>query len=199
MTLRLNGSTSGYSEIDAPAIAGDQTFTLPGTGGIIQTVGTSLTLGTAQASTSGTSIDFTGIPSYVKRITVMFNGVSTNGTSFITIRVGTSGGVVSSGYVTGNWSVTTAVASAVANNSTGFEFITTSAGSVHQGALVLSQIDSGAWVGQGSFYDNNPTVRMAYVTGRVTGLASALDRIRITTVNGTDTFDGGSINILTEG
>jgi hypothetical protein len=35
MTLRLNGSTSGYSEIDAPAVAGDQTFTLPGTGGTL--------------------------------------------------------------------------------------------------------------------------------------------------------------------
>ena len=33
--LRLNGSTSGYSQLDAPAIAGDQTFTLPGTGGTI--------------------------------------------------------------------------------------------------------------------------------------------------------------------
>ena len=35
MPLRLNGSTSGYSQLDAPAIAGDQTFTLPGTGGTI--------------------------------------------------------------------------------------------------------------------------------------------------------------------
>jgi hypothetical protein len=33
--LRLNGSTSGYSQLDAPAIAGDQTFTLPGTGGTL--------------------------------------------------------------------------------------------------------------------------------------------------------------------
>lgn len=33
--LRLTGSTSGYSQLDAPAIAGDQTFTLPGTGGTL--------------------------------------------------------------------------------------------------------------------------------------------------------------------
>lgn len=152
----------------------------------------------SKASTSGTNIDFTGIPSWVKRITVMFNGVSTDGSSYITIRVGTSSGVVSSGYVTGNWSVTTAVASALANSSTGFEFIAVGTGSVQQGALVLSRFDTGTWIGQGSFYDNNPAVRMAYVTGRVTGLASALDRIRITTVNGTDTFDGGSVALLLE-
>ena len=33
--------------------------------------------------------------------------------------------------------------------------------------------------------------------GRVT-LSGALDRVRVTTVNGTDTFDAGSINILYE-
>ena len=29
MTLRLNGSTSGYTEIDAPAVAGSNTLVLP--------------------------------------------------------------------------------------------------------------------------------------------------------------------------
>jgi hypothetical protein len=119
MTLRLNGSTSGYSEIDAPAVAGDQTFTLPGTGGIIQTVGTSLTLGTAQASTSGTSIDFTGIPSYVKRVTVMFSGVSTNGTSLVQVRLGDSG-LETTGYLGGSGNITTSVGSGGAL-ATGFE------------------------------------------------------------------------------
>lgn len=36
--LRLNGSTSGFSQLDAPAIAGDQTFTLPGTGGTLDRI-----------------------------------------------------------------------------------------------------------------------------------------------------------------
>jgi hypothetical protein len=157
-----------------------------------------LTLGTAQASTSGTNIDFTGIPSWVKRVTVMFNGVSTSGSSAISIRVGTSGGVVSTGYTSGDWAVTTAVASAVGNSTSGFNFSIVGSGSVQQGLFVLAQVDSTAWVGQGSFYDNNPTVRMAYVTGRVAGLGSALTQLRITTVNGTDTFDAGSINIMYE-
>jgi hypothetical protein len=43
MTLRLNGSTSGYTEIDAPAVAGSNTLVLPtgnGTSGqVLQTNG----------------------------------------------------------------------------------------------------------------------------------------------------------------
>jgi hypothetical protein len=55
--------------------------------------------GTAVASTSGTSIDFTSIPAWVKKITVMFDRVSTNGTSFVQVQLGTSGGFVITGYV----------------------------------------------------------------------------------------------------
>jgi hypothetical protein len=172
---------------------------IQGIGGQIRQASvSSISQGAAVTSTSGTSIDFTGIPSWVKRITVMLNGVSTSGTSSITVRVGNSGGVVSSGYVTGNWSVTTAITSSVTNSSTGFDFIVAGVGSAQQGVLVLSQVDTTIWVGQGSFYDNNPTIRMAYGTGRIAGLALPVDRVRITTVNGTDTFDGGTINILYE-
>ena len=50
--------------------------------------------GTAVASTSGTSVDFTSIPSWVKRITVMFNGVSTSGTSNPLVQLGDRKSVV---------------------------------------------------------------------------------------------------------
>jgi hypothetical protein len=58
-----------------------------------------ITSGTAVASTSGVSIDFTSIPSWVKRITVMFSGVSTNGTSPLQVQLGTSGGVDATSYI----------------------------------------------------------------------------------------------------
>ena len=35
LPIRINGSTSGYSELSAPAVAGDQTFLLPSTGGTL--------------------------------------------------------------------------------------------------------------------------------------------------------------------
>ena len=61
-----------------------------GTDGTVQGI---ISRGTTVASTSGTSIDFTGIPSFVKRITVMLNQVSLSGTSNVCIQLGTSGGV----------------------------------------------------------------------------------------------------------
>jgi hypothetical protein len=111
MTLRLNGSTSGYTEIDAPATAGNNNLKLPtgngSDGNILGTDGAGnlswvngrMVLETAQASTSGTSVDFTGIPSWVKKITVMFTGVSTNGSSAVIVQIG-AGSFTTSGYLT---------------------------------------------------------------------------------------------------
>jgi hypothetical protein len=109
--LRLNGSTTGFVSLAAPAIAGSNTLTLPlGGGSADQALVTNgfgtlswsdrgrMVVGTAQNSTSGTSIDFTGIPSWVKRVTVMFQGVSTSGTSAVDVRLGTSGGIQATGY-----------------------------------------------------------------------------------------------------
>ena len=58
MALRLRGSTSGYAEIDAPAVAGDVTLTLPSTTGTINVkdasgnteVGTGVTFGNPGAN-----------------------------------------------------------------------------------------------------------------------------------------------------
>jgi len=72
MTLRLNGSTSGYSEIDAPAVAGDQTFTLPGTGGNLITDGSDLTTQVKTATNATGSA-----PIYSCRAWVNFNGTGT--------------------------------------------------------------------------------------------------------------------------
>ena len=85
-----------------------------------QIKGGALTLGTAQASTSGTAIDFTGIPSWVKRVTVMFNGVSTNGTSLVQIQLGTSGGVEATGYAATLFAVTGSNTCAVSGYTAGF-------------------------------------------------------------------------------
>ena len=74
------------------------TLTSPAIGGTPTGVGV-LTSGTAVASTSGTSIDFTGLPSWVKRITVIFNGVSLSGSSNLLIQLGTgSTTYTTSGY-----------------------------------------------------------------------------------------------------
>ncbi len=150
--------------------------------------------GTAVASTSGTSIDFTGIPAGTKRITVMFSGVSTNGGSDILIRIG-SGSITSSGY--NSYSVYTGVGTAGGANSTGFRIIATSSGQSWYGAstIVLQNSSSNTYCSSGLNSDNSSY--MSISSGSVS-LSGVLDRVRITTVNGTDTFDAGSINILYE-
>ena len=201
MTLRLNGSTSGYAEIDAPAVAGSNTLLLPASNGSAYqflrngaTAGTTefaaaITSGTAVASTSGTSIDFTSIPSYVKRITVMFNGVSTNGTSNCLIRLGASTGFQITGYISmsqyGTSSATDTTGLLVANS------IGTAEAQV--GFFVITTMGSNKWVLSGAAHTNVQRIASGSVT-----ISGTLDRVRITTVNGTDTFDAGSINILYE-
>lgn len=154
-----------------------------------------ITSGTSQASTSGTSIDFTSIPSWVKRITVMFNGVSTNGSSLVQVQVG-AGSVVTSGYTTG---LMTGNATAILTSAASSGHVLAGYGSaayLYYGSVVFTNISGNNWVSTG-------TVRFASSGDIATSASSialggTLDRVRITTVNGTDTFDAGSINILYE-
>jgi hypothetical protein len=157
-----------------------------------------LTLSTAKNSTSGTSIDFTGIPSWVKRITVMFNGVSTNGTSVVQIRIGTGGSPDNSGYAGVVTLFNSSGAGARAWNTSGCDLERSSqaAASVRQASIVLSLVSSNTWVFSGSVAYTNTEV--AYTTCGQKSLSGALDIVRLTTVLGTDNFDAGSVNIMYE-
>ena len=155
-----------------------------------------MVLGTAVNSTSGTSIDFTGIPSWVKRITVMFNGVSTNGaTPIIIAQLGTSVSIESSGYV--STSMQTQASGNVVNSATaGLAIAGSGASFFFTGEFHLTKHYGNTWVLNGVMYSTVPNVNSS--AGSKT-LSGTLDRIRITTVNGTDTFDAGQINIIYEG
>ena len=155
-----------------------------------------ITQGTAVASTSGTSIDFTGLPAWVKKITVMFAGVSTNGTSPIQIQIGTSGGIQATSYTSGAW-----IANTSNTNSTTGLLITAGGGAAYlwDGMAYLTLVNSstGIWSFNSIFSGN--TAGINSIGGGAKTLSGTLDRVRVTTVNGTDTFDAGSINILYEG
>jgi len=153
-----------------------------------------ITSGTAVASTSGTSIDFTSIPSWVKRVTVMYAGVSTNGTSTLILQLGTSGGVVTSGYVgamsydSGRAIYTTGIG--IHNNG--------SASGIGNGTTQVSLLGSNTWAGSGTVGCTGAGTGETYSSGAYIALGGTLDRVRITTT-GSDTFDAGTINILYEG
>ena len=155
---------------------------------------------TAVASTSGTSIDFTGIPSGVKRITVMFSGVSTNytGSANIILQLGTSGGVQTTSYAGSAGYFVNAGASVVANYTNGLNIYTTTAANTFSGVITFALLDSstGLWVGSYSLGRGDGVA--VHSGGTTKTLSGTLDRVRITTANGTDAFDAGSINILYE-
>ena len=157
-----------------------------------------MTLMTA-VTASGTSIDFTGIPSWAKRITVMFNGVSTNGTSVVVVQLGDDGGIENTGYVCNASGITNAVATA--SYTTGFgisenNLIT----AAHSGSFDINKINSNSFTAKGvtDFYASGGGTKVSICAGSKT-LSAELTTIRITTVNGTDTFDAGTINIMYEG
>lgn len=151
--------------------------------------------GTAVATTSGTSIDFTGLPAWAKRITIMFAGVSTTGTSAMQVQIGTGSGIETTGYVStgGNYNG----ANTTAANSSTAGFITRSilAANIISGHMVLTLVGSNLWVE--SHVLKFDTSNLASGSGDKT-LSGTLDRVRITTAGGTDTFDAGSVNILYE-
>jgi len=159
--------------------------------------GGAITSGTAVASTSGTSIDFTSIPSWVKRITVMFAGVSVSGSSSLRIQIG-SGSAETSGYLGSSSIIGGSSAASSLTASSGFDLNASSplASAVATGAVVLLFFGSNQWIASGWLgYDTS--TQSESINGRKT-TSGTLDRVRITTVNGTDTFDAGSINILYE-
>ena len=154
-----------------------------------------MSLSTAQATTSGTSIDFLSIPSWAKKITVMCNGVSLNGTANYLIQIG-SGSVETSGYVATSVITTNAASSAGTNSTSGFLIYGANAANVFTGHIVLTLIGSNIWIGSHSGLVN--TTGIIGGGGNKTA-SNTIDRIRLTTSNGTDTFDAGSVNILIEG
>ncbi len=163
--------------------------------------GGAVTSGTSVASTSGTSITFTGIPSWVKRITVMLNTVSTNGATALLIQIGPSGGIETTGYDSIAGSITTTNNTTRGAGSTSGFLLSGSppgATATPSGVITLVNISSNIWLASGNIAESNAVGPGTTTVGGTKSLANILDRVRVTTTNSTDTFDGGSINILYE-
>jgi hypothetical protein len=215
MPVRLSGSTSGYTELSAPAVAGNNSIALPtGNGSAFQILRNGATAGsleyadklvlmTANAggtnpfpSTGGpTVVDFTGIPSWAKQITVMFNAVSTNGTSPVVVRLG-AGTIQSTGYNSVGTAISSGTLPSVVANTDSFVIIGNTATAARYGSVTLCLLTGNTWTASGNIYESFGPYQGS-VAGNVV-VTGPLDRVRITTASGTDTFDAGSINILYE-
>lgn len=200
MSVTLNASTSsglvqtadtsGTIELQSN---GTTKLTVASTGAYGQLVSGTVNGGAANPLSGGTSVGFTSIPSWVKRITVMLSGVSTNGSSNVQIQLGTG----STTYTTSGYQNASQVgANAPVNFTSGFVFGGGAAANTLTGHFVLTNVTGNTWVGSGQVFEASATP--VYTQGGI-ALAAALTAIQVTTVNGTDTFDAGSINILYEG
>jgi hypothetical protein len=182
-SLRLNAS-------------GNAVFT-----GTVQTAGITTPLyplvsGTALGAT-GTSIDFTGIPSWARRVTVMFFGVSTNGTSPFLVQLG-AGSITTSGYQSNGLTLQSGQTVNGVSSTAGFVSSNAiAAADAFSGSYVYSLLGSNFWTGGGSLVRYAGTYQTHMSVGGIS-LGGILDRVRITTVNGTDLFDTGIINIMWE-
>lgn len=153
--------------------------------------------GTAQPTTSGTSVDLIGIPSWAKRVTLIMNGVSTNGTSPLLVQTG-AGSIQTTGYscATGNTSTTVNNNTSAQTSTAGLPVtINIATGGIY-GTVSISNISGSIWVLSAAGYSLTGSV---FSGGGGVSLSGVLDRIRVTTVNGTDVFDAGSINVFYEG
>ena len=191
-----SGSGSNAITIDASqAVVMPGNLTVSGTLTASGGVAGGIRSGTAVASTSGTSIDFTSLPTGIKRITVMLSGVSTNGTSIKMLQLGTTSGFENTGYA----GTTSNGSSQASVSSTGFNLDQSLAANFASvGIATIALVGSNNWVFSCSFGYSTGTSTAVAIGGGNKTLSGTLDRVRITTVNGTDAFDAGSINILFE-
>lgn len=188
----LAGTYGGTGASLSPTTTGNTIFTTDGTN---WSSTQKIVRGTA-VSASGTSVDFTSIPSWVKRVIVMLNGVSTSGTSIPIVQIG-SGSVTTTGYLAYAGFAGGANTAGSTSSTIGFPI---NSGSAANTLYITYSIFSYS----GNIYFATMSGGMAGTTnqlhaggGNVT-LSGALDRVRVTTTNGTDTFDAGVINILYE-
>ena len=155
------------------------------------------TSGTA-VTASGTSVDFTGIPSTAKRITVMLQGISTSGASFMQVQIGVGSTPTTSGYSSGStYALIGSSGTSGGTSTAGFVIFGNAATYLISGHTVITNISGNNWVASGVIYNSATTPYTGQHAG-IGSLSGALGMIRITTVNGTDTFDAGTINIMWE-
>jgi hypothetical protein len=206
MGLKANADGSGAIQVggsDAITITSGLNTTFVGTATVPTGTLYPLVSATAKAYnwnglTTNTSIDFDTIPSWVKRITVIFNGVSTSGSSAVQVQIG-SGSITTTGYTNIAGLFTNSSTSAVIAATSGFAEAasTITLAAVRYGSIVINNVTGNTWVASGVL-GNTGNVIIELIAGAI-ALGGTLDRVRITTISpGTDTFDAGSINILYE-
>jgi hypothetical protein len=163
-------------------------------GAIVPQPTPTITSGTVVSPTSGTGVTFTGIPSWVKRITIMIGGLTYSTSLQTSIQIG-SGSLSTSGY-TSVGAVIVGAAVGISSQTSGFNTHGAYTGPI-SGQVVLTLLNSATnlWTASGLISHGQPAMQQ---TSGYIALAGSLDRVAINTVAGTATLSAGSVNILYE-
>ena len=160
--------------------------------------GGAISSGTAVTLTNQSTVDYTSLPSWVKRITFMFNGLSLSGTDGPIVRLGYGGTptYVTSGYGGGAQSLSTTPASGAEQPGNAFNIQSFNAANTLIGIMTIVLLDASTntWVSTTTLY--NTSTSMSWSNGSVS-LSGTLTALRLTRT-GTNTFDAGKVNILYE-
>lgn len=209
MALKLKGSTSGFTAIDAPATAGDNTLVLPADNGspsqYLQTNGSGVlswatvtdTGATWKESTasslSGASQEWTGIPSDARQIIITHQGWSNASSSQHWCQIGDSGGFETTGYYNGNVYVSSSTGATDYDNQSAFiQGQATDPSTEVTGTIVLSRLNtSNQWTIVWHYSPSNGAIYMAVGNKSLSG---TLDRVRI--LPSTGNFDAGIANLM---
>lgn len=191
-SIVIAGDTSGTVTLNVPLISGSNTVTIPAVTGTAVVAGQNSAITAAtQQTLSGTSVSFTGIPSWVKRITVSFTSATVSGSSSFLIQIG-NGTAETTGYA----STTIYAGSASGNGSSTSGFISQNGANTNviSGFITLVNQSGNIWTCNGSS-STGSTIQIFNVGTKTT--SGTVSVLKFTTTNGTDTL-GGSINILYE-
>lgn len=181
-----NAQTLSNKTLVAPALG------TPASGVLTNCTNTTIS-GTMQSTASGTAFDFTGLPTSIKRLTINFSNVSLSGTDDLLVQLGDSGGFETSGYVSA-CGVFDAGSQGVLSSTAGFIVAVGTASRAFSGSVVITLVDAAtfSWVASGC---GKITSGLVVVGGGDKSLSAELTQVRVTRT-GTDTFDGGNVNIL---
>jgi hypothetical protein len=147
--------------------------------------------GSGVVTTSGTAHDVTGIPSWINNLLISFSEMSTNGTDSYLVQIGDSGGIETTGYISTSVNAVHSMNSAADNSTAGFIIRSSAAANIASGHMLLTRVSANSWV-------ESHTLKLATPYNASGGgsksLSDILDRFRVTTVGGSNTFDGGAFN-----
>ncbi len=141
------------------------------------------------------SVDvLSGIPPNVIEVTCVIKDLSTNGTSPILVQVGAGASTVTSGYTGDSFnSAGTAVSNTAHSTGILINPVVVLASHVISGTLTLTRLPATVWLYKGTIH-NTDTPRITVISGQVT-VGNELSKLVFTTLNGTDAFDGGYLDM----